>query len=69
SHCNQEMVLLEPLDDPEEVIQVKEWVERHARRTDSPLARRLLSGWSGAAGKFVKVIPIEYKKHLQKEAR
>ncbi|MDD3412330.1 MAG: glutamate synthase large subunit, partial [Eubacteriales bacterium] len=42
SHCNQEMVLLEPLDDPEEVIQVKEWVERHARRTDSPLARRLL---------------------------
>ena len=60
--CNTEMVLLEPLDDPDEAILVKKWVEQHVRRTHSPLGRRLLDEWGTAASRFTRVIPVQYKR-------
>ena len=60
--CNTEMVLLEPLDDPDEAILVKKWVEQHVRRTHSPLGQRLLDEWGTAASRFTRVIPIQYKR-------
>ncbi len=68
-NCNPEMVVLETLDDPDEVIQVKKWVEKHALLTASPLARRLLDEWGTAAGRFVKVIPVEYKRYLMQQRK
>jgi len=69
--CNQEMVSLEDLDDPEEEILVKRMINRHMKYTGSPLAKRMIDNWGSEAAKFVKVIPFEYKRHLmqQKEAR
>lgn len=71
-NCNTEMVSLETMDDPDEVIRLKKWVENHVSRTASPLGQRLLGQWGTAVSRFVKVIPIEYKRYLmqqQKEAR
>ena len=65
------MVSLERLDDPDEVIQVRQWIARHAERTGSPLGKEMLAQWGSAVSRFVKVIPIEYKRYLMqlKEVR
>ena len=69
--CNTEMVSLERLDDPDEVIQVRQWIKQHVEHTASPLGREMIAQWGSAASRFVKVIPIEYKRYLmqQKEVR
>ncbi|MDD3213771.1 MAG: glutamate synthase-related protein, partial [Eubacteriales bacterium] len=69
--CNTEMVSLERLDDPDEEIQVKQWIQQHVRYTGSPLGKEMIAQWGSAVTRFIKVIPIEYKRHLmqQKEAR
>ncbi len=69
--CNTEMVSLERLDDPDEEIQVKHWVQNHVRYTGSPLGKELIAQWGTAVSRFVKVFPLEYKHYLmqQKEAR
>lgn len=60
--CNTEMVLLEALDDPDEVVLLKKWIEQHVRRTHSPLGQRLLESWGTVVGRFVRVIPAQYKR-------
>ncbi len=69
--CNQGMVELEQLEDPDEEIFVKTMIQKHVAYTDSPLGSRIIDQWSSAAAKFVKVIPFEYKRYLmqQKEVR
>ena len=68
-NCNTEMVNLEAMDDPDEVIRLKKWVESHFEHTASPLAGRLLSSWGTSVGRFVKVIPIEYKRYLMRQRK
>ena len=48
--CNQEMVALESLYDPEEEIVVKHMIEKHLRYTDSPLAKRMIDSWGTVGG-------------------
>jgi glutamate synthase (NADPH/NADH) large chain len=40
-------------------------VERHARATGSARAAELLSDWPNALGRFVKIVPPEYRRALQ----
>jgi glutamate synthase domain-containing protein 2/glutamate synthase domain-containing protein 1/glutamate synthase domain-containing protein 3 len=63
--CNQEMVYLERLDDPEEMEEVREMIRRHADCTGSEPARRVLDSWKTAAGSLVKVMPKDYKRMLE----
>jgi glutamate synthase (NADPH) large chain len=65
--CNTEMVALELLDDPEEEIHVKSMIQKHVKYTCSPLGKRMIDAWGSVAGKFVKVIPFEYKRYLLKQ--
>ena len=65
--CNQEMVVLEGLDDPEEERFVKSMIEKHVQYTGSPLGRSMLDAWTEESAKFVKVIPIEYKRYLTQQ--
>ncbi|MBN1777436.1 MAG: glutamate synthase large subunit [Clostridiales bacterium] len=65
--CNQEMVSLESLDDPDEEILVKRMISKHVRYTGSPLGKRMIDNWGSVAGKFVKVIPYEYKRYLMQQ--
>jgi glutamate synthase (ferredoxin) len=64
-NCNQEMVDLEALADPDEVAEVRALVERHVVLTGSELGKRVLQNWQSLAARFVKVLPKDYKRALQ----
>lgn len=67
--CNLSMVDLETLDDIEEKAFVKELIEKHYKFTDSPKAKLLLDDWDAVARRFLKVMPIEYRRVLDKLER
>ncbi|MFZ4640291.1 MAG: glutamate synthase large subunit, partial [Nodosilinea sp.] len=65
SRCNREMVDLETLEDPEEIRDLRDLIQRHIDYTDSALGRRILSHWEDMVPRFVKVMPRDYKRVLQ----
>ena len=65
TRCNVEMVDLEPLTDLKEIDEVNVMIERHAEYTGSGNARRILAQWQQVVGKFVKVMPKDFKRVLQ----
>ncbi len=73
SRCNQQMVELEGLsesdDGSDDVTTVLEMLRNHVRFTGSTLAAGLLADWESVKGRFVKVIPKDYKRVLLAEAR
>jgi glutamate synthase (ferredoxin) len=64
--CNREMVLLESLDD-EDAIFVSELISRHCALTGSAIGARMLEHWSTSRTRFVRVIPVDYKKVLDRQ--
>ena len=58
------MVGLEQLDESDAVT-LKGMIERHAELTGSSRATMLLINWKNALPKFVKVMPMDYKRVLQ----
>ena len=69
SACNTEMVALEPLREPAEVAAARSLVERHAALTGSACAAALLADWGAAARRFVRVMPHDYRRVLEAQAR
>ncbi|HEY6006263.1 MAG TPA: glutamate synthase large subunit, partial [Anaeromyxobacter sp.] len=67
--CNKEMVSLSSFDDPAEAALVRAMVERHAHWTQSAYARRILERWTELAPKFVRVMPNDYRRVLDAQAR
>jgi glutamate synthase domain-containing protein 3 len=63
--CNLGMVALEPMAEPEDTELVRDLLIQHAGYTGSEVAKRLLGDWEWAAGKFVKVMPIDYRRVLE----
>lgn len=63
--CNKEMVLLEKLEDPKEIAEVKEMVEKHVQYTQSRRGQWVLDHWEELVPKFVRVIPKDYKRMLK----
>ncbi|MGH6969554.1 MAG: glutamate synthase large subunit, partial [Stellaceae bacterium] len=45
---------------------LRRMIERHARLTQSPRARMILENWTHWQNQFVKVMPVEYRRALQK---
>jgi glutamate synthase (NADPH/NADH) large chain len=41
-------------------------IEKHLRYTGSSVAREILDNWSSQASRFVKVMPVDYKRALEK---
>jgi glutamate synthase (NADPH) large chain len=64
---NREMVELEPLVDASDVWLVHGLVEDHVRHTGSTHARRILDNWELMTPHFVKVMPIEYRRALERK--
>jgi glutamate synthase domain-containing protein 3 len=62
--CNTDMADVEPLSLEDEAI-VEALVREHAERTGSELAKRILATEGHAAG-FLKVIPREYRRVLER---
>jgi len=68
-NCNQEMVTLFPLDDPEEIEQVRELIRRHAWFTGSERSREVLEAWQEMVPNFVKVYPNDYRRVIETQKR
>jgi glutamate synthase (NADPH) large chain len=68
--CNMEMVELEEVVDEDDAATLRRMIERHAELTGSPRAEQLLADWDRVLGRFLKVMPHEYRRALQQiEAR
>ncbi|MDZ7379664.1 MAG: glutamate synthase subunit alpha, partial [candidate division KSB1 bacterium] len=65
SRCNLETVTLEPLNDPKEIAEVRDLIQRHARYTRSERGWRVLAMWDELLPKFVKVMPKDYQRMLE----
>lgn len=63
--CNQEMVLLEPVEETYESEELRNMIQHHATFTDSAVAHRVLKQWEQYLWKFVKVIPKDYKRMFE----
>ncbi len=64
NRCNKQMVLLESVTDAKEIEELKQMIENHVRYTKSKAGERILNDWTKALGRFVKVIPKDYKNVL-----
>jgi glutamate synthase domain-containing protein 3 len=66
--CNTEMVSLERPDLPDDIATIRRLLENHARLTGSPVAKGILADWEKELRWFVKVMPNDYRKALEKKA-
>lgn len=65
---NMEMVEASGLEDPEDIAFVRGLIEDHHHYTGSELAARILVDFTRALPRFVKVLPVDYKRVLLEEA-
>ena len=64
--CNLDLVELETVwQEPDKQL-LCELIERHEALTGSKRARHILKAWPDMVGKFVKVMPIDYRKALER---
>lgn len=63
--CNHGMVELTPVGDAEDDEFLMKAISRHLEMTGSPVAKKIINNWSEYIGKFVKVMPLEYKRALE----
>jgi glutamate synthase (NADPH/NADH) large chain len=62
---NKGMVELSGLDNEEDENFVKDTIAKHVYWTASAYAKGILDNWGENRGRFVKVLPVEYKRALQ----
>jgi len=60
------MVELETVWKEEDKQTLYDLINRHYKWTGSDRARYFLDAWSDVVGKFVKVVPIDYRQALEK---
>ncbi|MDD5440981.1 MAG: glutamate synthase subunit alpha, partial [Candidatus Omnitrophica bacterium] len=61
--CNMEMVEFEPLEEDDETY-LRSMLNNHFKYTESKLAEKVLDSFEEEKKKFIKVMPIEYKRIL-----
>ncbi len=68
-HCNLDMVDLELVAGPEEERELRGMIERHWQATGSRKAQFILERWESCLQRFVKVLPMEYRRALGRMSR
>ena len=63
--CNLEMVLLERVEIATEVEELRGMILNHVSHTQSTKGQWVLDHWTDSLGRFVRVIPKDYKKMTQ----
>ena len=66
--CNTGMVELETLEDETSISEILRLLELHHEYTDSPLAEAIMNDWDNSLKKFIKVMPIDYKRVMNERA-
>jgi glutamate synthase (NADPH/NADH) large chain len=65
--CNRSMVELVPALEYEDQEFIREWLEKHIDYTDSAVAAQVLEQWHEYLPRFIKVVPLEFKRVLQEQ--
>jgi glutamate synthase (ferredoxin) len=65
TRCNQDMVELEELEDPDEIEEIWKLIQRHQAYTKSERAVKVLASWRKLVPRFVKVMPKDYQRVLR----
>jgi glutamate synthase (NADPH/NADH) large chain len=63
--CNKGLVELSPLENIDDIKEVQKLINNHLQYTNSSVAEMILTNWSEYQPRFVKVIPLEYKKVME----
>jgi glutamate synthase domain-containing protein 2/glutamate synthase domain-containing protein 1/glutamate synthase domain-containing protein 3 len=63
--CNQSMVAIEPLEDPEDMVLLHRLVSSHFEHTGSRVAERVLARWRHHVPMFLKVMPHDLRRVLE----
>jgi glutamate synthase domain-containing protein 3 len=66
TRCNLDMVDVESVWDPEDVKRLKTMIEHHFQYTRSARAKLILDDWESRLPLFVKVMPVDYRKVLER---
>lgn len=66
--CNPEMVGLDSITDPHEIADVRTMIENHLHHTGSEIAAHVLRDFNQLLGRFVRVMPNDFRKVLEAEA-
>jgi glutamate synthase domain-containing protein 3 len=66
SNSNLELIDLETLSDPEDMLELQNLLQRHHTYTGSPKAAYILNHWQECLPFFIKVFPMEYRLALGK---
>jgi len=64
SRCNMGMVELEKVVTPEDKQLLREMIDAHHTHTGSRKAKAVLDAWKTMLPKFVKIMPVDYKRVL-----
>ncbi|MCS7237114.1 MAG: glutamate synthase large subunit [Thermoguttaceae bacterium] len=64
--CNLDMVDLEPVVNPRDVQLLRRLITQHYKWTGSQRAAQILDRWPDMLGRFVKIMPLEYRKVLER---
>jgi glutamate synthase (NADPH/NADH) large chain len=66
TRCNLDMVDVESVWKEEDVRGLRTMIENHFRFTGSQRAARILETWDSSLPLFVKIMPVEYRKSLER---
>jgi glutamate synthase domain-containing protein 3 len=66
TRCNLDMVDLEVVNRPADQELLRSLIETHIRHTGSPRASAILQSWERSLPLFVKVMPIDYRRSLER---
>lgn len=66
AQCNIEMIEFSKLEQKEEIVAVRKLIIEHYEQTNSSLAGNILENWEQFVSKFVKVVPTDYQKMIDK---
>ncbi len=69
SNCNLEMVALEKMENAQDISELKELIAKHYKHTGSTVAAGILQDWDEELPRFVKVMPIDYKRALAEQQK
>lgn len=64
-HCNKSIVDLVPVEETEDIEQLKGLIEEHFQYTQSSVAKKVLDEWEATLPKFIKVYPTDYRRVLE----
>jgi glutamate synthase domain-containing protein 3 len=67
ANCNLGMVELEKVEADEDVVELRNLIEKHRDYTGSAIASEILGRWEKSLPHFTKVMPTDYKRVLEEK--